>query len=124
MKSGQISFRKPKLIVEQHCLSWSNKYWIYLGRHYHEAGKDCWVIGAQSTVTGQSTERHYNTAFGAKDPKGEALVFWHTFHEKMIQPPESEEKDEQLKEFEIAMQNALGTDARRKGYHKDPNPVV
>lgn len=124
MSHPQISFRKPKLIIEQHCLSWSNKYWLYLGRHYHEAGKDCWVVGAQNTVTGLSTERHYNELFGAKDPKGEALIFWHTFHEKMTAAPIEEEKDEALKEFENAMQTALGADARGKGYHKDPNPVV
>lgn len=119
MTDPHISFRKPKCIVEQSAMSWSNKYHIYLGRHYHEAGKECWIVGAYNVVTTVRTERHYNTMFGAKDPKAEALIVWHTFLENMTRAPEAEEQQD----WELEMRKYLEADAKKKGYTAI-NPII
>jgi len=120
MKSPQISFRKPKCIIEQDTMSWSNKYYLYLGRHYHEAGKECWIVGAINTVTSEDRARHYNELYGSKDPKAEALTFWHSFHEGMVRAPETEEKHD----WEIELQKYLGKDAKKKGYTDSKTNIV
>jgi hypothetical protein len=119
MADPHISFRKPKCIIEQSTMSWSNKYYLYLGRHYHEAGKECWIVGAINTVTSEDRARHYNTFFGSNDPKAEALIFWQKFFEGMTKAPETEEKHD----WEIELQNYLGQNAKRKGY-TNPKPNI
>lgn len=98
---SNISFRKPNWIVHDQGTSWSGKYEYFLGHHYHEAGKECWIIAAYNIVTGAMTERHFNLIpfqlpmiNTCKDPKAEALVQYETFKTIMDKPPEEEETDE------------------------------
>ena len=121
MSDPHISFRKPKCIIEQDTMSWSHKYYLYLGRHYHHAGKECWIVGAINTVTSEDRARHYNTDAGSVDPKAEALIFWEAFLTGMTKAPEKEEKDD----WEIELQKYLQKEAKRQGYTSEkPNIIV
>lgn len=119
MSDPHISFRKPKCIIEQHHMSWSHKYWCYLGRHY-EAGKECWIVGAINTVTSEDRARHYCETYGSKDPKAEALIYWETFTTTMLKAPESEETNE----WELEISKYLERNAKTKGYTDEPTIIV
>src|SRR5262245_59426802 len=106
----QLQFKRPPWIIHDEIVSWSGKYKAFLGHHYHEAGKECWIVAAYNVLTGDWTERHYNLIpfpgtegfeeavlktskkpyNACKDPKAEALQFWADFREQMERRPEYE----------------------------------
>lgn len=110
MSDPHLSFRKPPYIIKHDGMSWSGKYYYYLGHHFHE-GHECWVMGAYNVVTDKRTERHYSTVFGAKDPKAECLALWQPFEEVMLRAP----ADEETNEVELDMKKFLQREAVRKG---------
>ena len=88
-----LDFRKPNVSVVDKCISWSGKYFCFLGSHY-EAGKICWVVGSSNKVTGEIVMRHYSETNGAIAPKAQAATEWEKYKAAMVKAPESEEQDE------------------------------
>src|SRR6266567_545402 len=84
-----LNFRKPRCQIVEKCVSWSGKYFCFLGTHYHQ-GHTCWVFGISSKEDGEIRMRHYNTEFGAVDPKSQCCTDWRKFKEAMLAKPESE----------------------------------
>lgn len=96
-----LDFRKPNVTILERSTSWSGKYFIFLGSHYHH-GSICWVFGGQSRVTGITTMRHYNskeTTALADNPealKAYATNQWEEYKEKMKAAPDHEEESNEL----------------------------
>jgi hypothetical protein len=84
-----LDFRKPHCAIVEWCISWSGKYYCFLGSHYHE-GHTCWVLGTSNKMNGEIKELHYNTKFGSIEPKAQCETTWRQFKEKMLAKPESE----------------------------------
>ena len=93
----------PKIdkIIEDHCRSYTYKYYGFFATHYHK-GIKCWVVGAVNLENGQTTERHYNEKGYAngEHAKHEAQKYWDELKYGLIRPPTDEERatDEALLE--------------------------
>ena len=90
-----LDFRKPSVVIQDKCVSWTGKYFAFLGTHFH-AGKPCWVVGASNKSNGTITMRHYNeennvnaeaAQFGAKE-------YWNKFSEGLKRAPTASEDEE------------------------------
>lgn len=99
---SQMHFQRPNWIIHDQGTSWSGKYEYFLGHHYHEAGKECWIIAAYNIVVGSWTERHFNLipwqlpmVNTCVDPKAEALTQYEVFKSIMERAPEYEEETEE-----------------------------
>lgn len=137
-KAPTLNFRRPPYILHDEGTSWSGKWWIYLGHHYHTTAHECWVVGAINLVTGRAQEHHINTMKGpvttingektqvvnvCKDPKGEALIEWEEFKSKMQARPASEETDEANAEWDRYIKPFLQREAGRRGLGKSSSAL-
>ena len=84
------------IIIEEK--SYSGKYEIFIATHFRkrpagftsDGAQQCWDVGSRNTTNGEVIRRHYFN-------QQEALAFWEEFKTAMLQPPESEERDEEDK---------------------------
>lgn len=94
-------FKKPPYIIEDYVLSYTAKYWGFLGTHFHQ-GIKCWVVGAVNTETGTTTARHYNEKETVNDllAKKTAQDYWEQVKATLTRKPTEEEQelDQQLLE--------------------------
>lgn len=94
-------WKKPPCIIEDYALSFTGKYWGFLGSHFH-AGIKCWQVGAVNTETGETTARHYNEKETVNETlaKHEAHKAWEELRAGLQRKPTAEERhiDEQLLE--------------------------
>jgi len=95
---SQHSFDK---LIEDHCRSYTYKYWGFYATHYH-GGIKCHVVGAVNLETGHTIERHYNERGYANGDhaKHEAQKYWEELKEGLERKPTDEERqtDERLLE--------------------------
>lgn len=84
-----LDFRKPKVAIVEKIVSYSGKYFCFLGNHYHK-GHTCWVFGTSNKETGEIVMRHYSTAAGALAPKAECETAWRKLKEGMLAKPKSD----------------------------------
>lgn len=94
-------WRKPPCVIEDFQLSYTGKYWGFLGTHFHE-GRKCWQVGSVNTETGETIARHYNERNHANETlaKHEAQEYWEELKAGLARKPTEEElqQDKQLLE--------------------------
>ena len=93
MASKLIGSKKIDASIITEEKSYSGKYEIFIATHFVcKRGEtlQCWDIGSRNISNGEVIRRHYLN-------QQEALAFWEQFSTAMLQPPESEERDEEDK---------------------------
>jgi len=85
---------KVPAIIEDHCLSYTAKYWGFYGTHWH-SGVKCWLVGAVNTENGSTTIRHYNERVSVNEDAARSVsaLEWETLKEGLTRPPTEEERD-------------------------------
>jgi hypothetical protein len=88
------NWKKPPCIIEDHVLSYTAKYWGFLGTHFHE-GRKCWLVGAVNTEDGTTTARHYNEKETVNETlaKHEAQEAWEELKAGLARRPTEEERE-------------------------------
>ena len=101
--------KRPPCIIEDHCLSYTAKYWGFLGTHYHE-GIRCWMVGAVNTENGITTARHYNAKESVNETlaKHESHAAWEELKAGLTRKPTEEERA-----TDAALLDAWNESARR-----------
>lgn len=86
-------WKKPPYIIEDHCLSYTAKYWGFYGTHFHESRK-CFVVGSVCTEDGVTTSRHYNERNSVNEllAKTEAQKYWEELKAGLERRPTEEER--------------------------------
>jgi hypothetical protein len=104
-----LDFRKPNCTILSSTVSYTGKYFGFLGIHYH-AGATCYVVGASNKQSGEIVMRHYNHEknINIEAAKFEAEQYWQTFKEELERKPESGEDAEQSSQLEEWFNRATG----------------
>jgi hypothetical protein len=114
------AFKKPPCIIESYCLSYTAKYWGFLGSHSHE-GLKCWLVGAVNTETGETVARHYNEKESVNEllAKKEAFEAWEELRGGLERKPTAEERD--LDSQLLAIWNESARRSRLLSSKRGPN---
>ena len=95
-----LGFRVPDVIIEEHKVSTSGKYLVFLGFHY-EQGHTCWVVGSSNKVTNEVIMQHHNDRIpNCFAPEAQAKMKWEKFKELMTRRSDNEEEPSYLEDLQ------------------------
>lgn len=84
-----VDFKKPPYVVLDGVVSYTGKYYGFLGTHF-EKGIICYVVGAINKQDGSTTCRHYNEHNGCVNPehaKSSATKTWNDLRAGLVAKP-------------------------------------